>query len=254
MLSPKRLQKCDTIGIVSPSAAITEDIRSQLDEGAKILKELGFRVKYAKNALNIIDGYSAGTPEEKAEDINSMFADPEVDAIMCSQGGDNANSCLSLIDYELIKRNPKIFIGISDITVLLLSIYKKTGLVTFHGNDFLWGFGMKPTKYDIDEFKLRLMDGEIGEINRNSEWNTIRKGRAEGILMGGNLKCMLKSAGTEFFPDFKDAILFVEAYEITSGMCDAHFHQLKQMGVFDKIKGVIVGYIYGLQATKKKVA
>lgn len=250
ILVPKKLRIGDLIGIVSPSAAITPNVLPQLTKGREYLHSLGFKTEPSKNHLKELDG-SAGTPEERAEDINSMFANPDIDAIICSQGGDTANSTLPYLDFNLIKENPKIFMGISDITVLLNAIHSKTNLVTFHGNDVMWGFGMKPTAYDRQELIDRLVTGRIGEINKNSIWKTIRPGTAEGRLAGGNLKCILKLAGTSYQPDFQDSILFLEAFEITPEECSYMFHQMRQLGIFDKIKGIVVGYIWGLQKSVK---
>ncbi|HCC07255.1 MAG TPA: hypothetical protein DEP72_03685 [Clostridiales bacterium] len=251
-MSLYKLKKGDIIGIVSPSGSITKEIMIQFNEGVKFLKEQGFNIKYGKNIFKV-DDYSAGTPEEKADDINEMFADKEVKAIICSQGGDNANSVLPLLDYELIKNNPKVFMGISDITVLLLGIYKKTGMITFHGNDIMWGFGWNPSKYDEDEFKKIIVEGQIGKIIKNGERKTVREGITEGSLVGGNIKCLMKLAGTDYFPEMKDSILFLEEHTTTPEECDYQFNQLKQMGVFEKIKGVVIGYIYGLQAENENL-
>jgi muramoyltetrapeptide carboxypeptidase len=138
-------------------------------------------------------------------------------------------------------------VGISDITVLLNAIHHKTGLVTFHGDDVMWGFGRHPTAYDRQEFIACLMDARIGEVAANRERRTIRGGAAEGKLLGGNLLCLLKLAGTPYWPDFAGAIFFVEALNITPEACDYQFRQLEQMGVFDAIQGAIVGYVDGLQ-------
>ena len=253
VILPSKLQKGDTVGIVSPSNPVTEDLKPQFDKGVSFLRSLGFEVSLGRNALKI-DDYSAGTPEGKGEDINSMFANLEIKAIICSQGGENANSCLPFLDWNIIKSNPKIFLGISDITVLLNAIYHKTGMITFHGNDVIWGFGSEHSEYDEQEFTERLVEGKTGKINRNSEWATVREGIAEGRLVGGNLHSLMKANGTECFPDFDGKILFLEAYEITPAGCDSVFHQLKQIGIFDKIEGAIVGYIYSMQTSKKPIA
>ena len=250
IILPKRLKKGDLIGIVSPSAAIAPEVLPILRKGREFLHNLGFRTEVSKNHLKELDG-SAGTPEERAEDINDMFGDSRIDAIICSQGGDTANSILPYLDFKLIKENPKIFQGISDITVLLNVIQSQTGQVTFHGNDLIWGFGRKPSAYDIQEFTNRLITGEIGALRKNSRWKSVRSGNAEGRLMGGNLRCMLKLAGTGYQPDYSDSILFLEAFEVTSGECDYMFHQMKQMGAFEGIKGVLVGYVWGMQKSVK---
>ncbi len=183
-----------------------------------------------------------------------MFADRSISAIICSQGGGTANACLPLLDWELIKKNPKIFCGFSDISVLLNAIYSKTGLVTFHGSDVAWGFGWKPTEYDISEFTGRLLEGRTGEITPAGQRKTVRGGKAAGRLMGGNLMCLLKLAGTPYWPDFSDAILFMEGYTVGSDDCDYMFNQLMQMGVFESIRGAVVGYIHSLQTAKHDVA
>jgi muramoyltetrapeptide carboxypeptidase len=244
------LRKGDKVGIVSPSAAITRNLRPRLDRGMMVLRRLGFEVVLAKNALRVED-YSAGTPDERAEDINSMFANQEIKAIICSQGGATANSCLPLLEWNTIEKNPKIFLGMSDITVLLNAMFAKTSLVTFHGNDVIWGFA-RPTEYDLSEFLDRLVEGKTEKIRKSGPRKAVRRGVAEGKLLGGNVGVLLKLAGTPYWPDFTDAILFMEVYKITPEDCDYTFNQLKQMGVFDKIQGAIVGHIHGLQTARTK--
>ena len=252
MLVPHRLEKGDTIGIVSPSAGITAALKPQFYRGVRFLKSLGFKVVLGKNALKVTD-FSAGTPKEKAEDINSMFSDGRVKAIISSQGGWTANSVAPLLNWSIIRKNPKIFLGISDLTVLLNAIHLKTGLVTFHGDDIMWGFGRRPSKYTVQEFLDRLVHGKVGSVRRNSEWHTVRKGRAKGRLLGGNIGVLSCSGGTPYFPDFTGSIMFLEAYQVTPGQCAAFFCQMKQIGVFDNVNGVIIGYVYGLQRTKTQV-
>jgi muramoyltetrapeptide carboxypeptidase len=249
-LIPERLKVGDKIGVVSPSTPVTQDLMGQFNHGVSFLKSLGFGVVPGKYVYSTSWGYAA-SPQEKAEDINTLFANESIKAIICSRGGATANACLPYLNWQSIEANPKIFLGISDITVLLNAICHKTGLVTFHGNDVMWGFGRKPTEYDKQEFVMRLMDAGIGNIAPHGERRTIRSGAAEGCLLGGNLHCLLKLAGTPYFPDFTGAILFVEAIDITLEGCDYLFQQLKQMGVFDKISGAIVGYIDGLQTDSK---
>jgi muramoyltetrapeptide carboxypeptidase len=240
-----KLKKGDKIGILSPSNPVsTED--EQFKKGVKFLREMGFDVLLGCNVFSNSLGYAASA-QEKAEDINAMFADPSVKAIICSQGGYTANACLPYLDWQIIKANPKIFLGISDISVLLNAIYAQTGLVTFHGNDVMWGFGHVFAPYDEQEFVGRLLEAKIGPINANGERQTIRSGVAEGILLGGNLNCLMKLAGTSYFPDFTDAVFFVEAMTILPEECDFMFRQLQQMRVFDQVRGVIVGYIDSMQ-------
>lgn len=130
MVKPQKLQKGDTVGIIAPSDPITGKNIEELEKAKKIVENDGFNVKYAKNLFSNTNGYSS-TAREKAEDINSMFSDEQVKMIWCAKGGNNSNSVFEYLDYELIKNNPKIISGYSDITSLTNIISQKTGLVTF---------------------------------------------------------------------------------------------------------------------------
>ncbi len=218
-LIPMRLKAGDAIGIVSPSTPVGDDLDEQFWDGVDFLEYLELSPVIGDHVRSNTLGYAA-SPQEKAEDINRMFADEAIKAIICSQGGATANACLSYLDWDAIRDNPKIFLGISDITVLLNAIHHKTGLVTFHGDDVMWGFGRHPADYDRQEFIARLMDARIGEVAANRERRTVRGGTAEGKLLGGNLSCLLKLAGTPYWPDFTGAIYFVEALNITPEACD----------------------------------
>lgn len=248
MLLPRRLQPGDTIGVVSPSDPVTEEKRGQLDRGVAFLDSLGFKVQPAQNALK-----PRLTPQEKAADINEMFSNLNIDGVICAQGGDSAQECLDYIDWEIVRRNPKVFMGISDITVLLDAIHAKTGLVTFHGNDVMYGFGRNPTGYNKTEFLDRLVHGKIGPIAADKERKTVRGGVCEGRLIGGNLRCMLKLLDTPYWPDVDGAVLFFEAFHITPEQCMERFARLERAGVFEAVSGVVVGYIYGMQTAKERV-
>lgn len=239
-----KLNRGDRIGVVSPSTPAPPG-DPQLDRGVRFLEDMGFQVTLGQHVSSNSWGYAA-SPQEKAADINALFADPAVRAILCSQGGDTANACLPYLDWTLIAGNPKVFLGISDITVLLNAIHARTGLVTFHGDDVMWGFGRDPSPYTVREFVGRLVDAEIGKIPASGDRTTVRGGRAEGRLLGGNLNGLLKLAGTPYLPDLTGAILFLEGLDLRPAQCDFKLHQLEQMGVFDRVRGVLVGYIDGL--------
>jgi len=245
-LLPKKLSPGDTLGIVAPSDPLLPDQEHKLRSGIKALEDLDFSVKLGPHIRSTTLGFGA-SPQEKAEDINTMFADPEVDAIICAQGGDSANAPLDLINWDMLRKNPKVFLGISDITVLLNAIYQQIGLVTFHGNDILWGFGSTLTDYERQEFVRMMIDGQIGPIPADQPRTCLRNGQAQGRLLGGNLRCLLKLAGTAYWPDFSGAILFLEAFEISPSACHTAFIQLQHLGVFEQIAGAIVGYIYSMQ-------
>ena len=251
---PNKLNKGDTIGIVAPSKPLREEHKDYLNQfKGWMFKEHEIKVVFGKNLfLKGKFGITAGTGKQRAEEINEMFSNPKIDAIWCYQGGEGANQCLDFIDYETIKKNPKLFLGMSDIDVLLLTINKMTGLITFNtpdskrGRDLDMDFG-----YSQESFIGRLFNGEK-EIKPNSEWKCIRKGKATGKIMGCNIGCALKLAGTKYFPDFSDSILFLEGYHPTVGQTLYRLEQLKQLGVFDKCKGIVLGYIYGFQDPEQR--
>lgn len=253
---PKKLKKGDTVGIVSPSKHLDEEGIFKLKRAMKQIESFGLKVIIGKNALKIDKyGYSAGSPQERAEDINNMFGDMSISAIWCSQGGHTANSILDLLDYELIQKYPKIFIGLSDITVLLNAINQKTGLITFHGPDPR-GYPQDETfatQYAHEEFVNRLMKAEIGQIRKISQWKIIRNGSCKGILVGGNLHSLLKLAGTPHFPDVKNKILLLEGYQIDIPNAYYMIIQLQQMKIFQNISAIVVGYVYGFQHEKRKI-
>lgn len=241
---PKKLKIGDTIGIISPSAPITEELKEQFNSGIQIFKNMGFQVKLSKNIYANTLGYSA-TIKEKVEDINEMFADKEVKAVICSQGGQNANAILPYIDYEIIRANPKIIMGISDGTAILNAIYAKTGMTTYHQNDVIWGLGgQEVAEKEINDFKLRLIDGENGKVKHFTKWKCMKEGVVEGTLIGGNLSTFVKLLNTEYCPDFNNKILFLEEYAEASSLdeVDSKINILKQHKVFEKIKGLWIGY------------
>ncbi len=252
-LLPEKLKPGDVIGIVSPSEPVYAEQEVHYAAGAAWLERQGFAVREG-NHVRVAPSGEVPTAAQKAEDLNRMFADPEVKAIICSQGGDSAQECLPYIDWNCIRQHPKIFTGISDITVLLNAIYQETGLVTFHGNDVVWGFGRKPQKYDRSEFIDRFVEGAIGDIPAYRERLVVRAGRAEGRLLGGNLRCLLKLVGTAYFPDMAGAILFMEGLRVTPAACAAYLDELQREGVFDRINGVIVGYIHSAQKSGSMVS
>ncbi|MFP4423739.1 MAG: LD-carboxypeptidase [Candidatus Woesearchaeota archaeon] len=246
------LKKGDTIGIVSPSNIMTDYKKELLDNTTQVIEKMGLKIRLGEHARSIDKyGVSAGEPKERASDINQMFLDPSIKAIWCAQGGDTANQVLELLDYETITNNPKIFIGLSDNTTLLNGIYKKTGLVTFHGPDAKAGKTSEyfDSEYSHEEFKRRFIKGSKNIGERDTK--IIRPGKAKGILLGGNLRCLLKLAGTGYMPDFTGAILLLEDYSSNIKSTLFLLTQMRQMGIFDKISGVVTGQIYGMDTEKQ---
>lgn len=242
----ERLKVGDTIGIIAPSEPITEEYKRYMENSIKTFEDMGFKIKLSKNIFKNTWGYSA-TPEEKASDINDMFADKEVKAIISAVGGDNSFNCLGLIDYENIKRNPKIICGYSDATNYLEAIYTKTGLITYHHLEMI-DLGRKTKKdFELSQFKKTLIDGTMGDVDKNSQYKILQKGCAEGVIVGGNVPSMVTLLNTEYFPDLTDKILFLEVYASSTDfdLADRYIGLLKYHGVFDKIKGLWIGHYHG---------
>ncbi|MBI3990638.1 MAG: LD-carboxypeptidase [Candidatus Omnitrophica bacterium] len=248
IIKPKKLVSGDKIGIVTPSGPIWRH-KEYLEKGMSILEEMGFQVKLGRNALKV-KGYMAGSDDERLADIHAMFSDPEIKAILCSRGGEVAMRLLPLLDYNLIKKNPKIFLGMSDITILLNAIYMKTGLVTFHGPSLAWGIncshwgfkGMEP--YSKRYFLKALTESApIGTIEPLLKWRVIRSGKAKGKLLGGNLDCVEKLLGTGYEPDWNGAILFLEELDEAVEEMERDLLPMRLRGILGKISGMVIGHL-----------
>lgn len=241
MILPERLKRGDIIGVIAPSDPIIGDNIEELKSARKIIEKDGFRVKFSKNLfLNTIE-YSS-SPKEKAQDINEMFADKEVKMIWCAKGGENSNTTFEYIDYELIKQNPKIICGYSDITSLTNIITEKSGLVTFSGTNFKT-IATDETDYSYREAIKRFVDADLEIGHAGERYYTIQEGDAEGELIGGNLSLIRAMASGKYSIDFTNKILFLEelGYETGPALASNYLYYMKQNGVFDKIKGLWIG-------------
>lgn len=240
-LLPSKLKIGDTIGIVAPSSPIIGNNIEELNRAKKIAERSGFEVKYSKNIFSNTNGYSA-TAREKAEDINTMFADKEVKMIWCAKGGNNSNSTFEYLDYELIKKNPKIICGFSDITSITNMITEKTGLITFSGTNFKT-IATDETDFSYKQALSRFVDGNLEFGPENEEYITIQEGKATGELIGGNLSLTRGMVAGKYSLDFTDKILFLEelGFETDPEATSNNVYYIKQNGVFDKIKGLWIG-------------
>ena len=238
---PNKLKKGNTIGVIAPSNPIIGDNVEELEQARKIVEKDGFKIKYSKNLFSNTNGYSA-TAIEKAEDINEMFADKEVKMIWCAKGGENSNSTFEYIDYEIIKQNPKIICGYSDITSLTNMITEKTGLVTFSGTNFKT-IATDETDFSYKQALSRFVDGSLKIEPENEKYIRIQEGKAEGELIGGNLSLTKELVCGKYSIDFTDKILFLEelGYESDPAVVSNSLYYMKQNGVFDKIKGLWIG-------------
>ncbi len=238
---PDRLKLGDTIGVVAPSDPIIGDNIEELEQAKQILKKSGFKVKFSKNIYANTNGYSS-TAKEKAEDINEMFRDKDVKMIWCAKGGNNSNTVFEFLDYELIKQNPKILCGYSDITSLTNIIHAKTGLVTFSGTNFKT-IATDETDYSYQEAMKRFLEANLEIGKEGEEYVTIQEGQAEGNLIGGNLTLIHDLVSGKYQVDFKDKILFIEelGFESNPAMVSHALAHMKQNGVFDQIRGIWIG-------------
>jgi len=231
---PKRLKQGDTIGLIAPAGPV---IPEEIQPTIQILKDKGYRVIESAH-LYKRQGYLAGSDEERLLDLHFMFLQSDVKAVFCARGGYGTPRLLEKIDYDLIKKNPKIIVGYSDITALMLAIYQITGLVVYHGP-------MARGVTDVDDKNVSgLLDllshnGEI-KIDLNEE-NILRGGKAKGRLLGGNLSLISSLAGTPYLPSFNDNILLIEDRGESLYRIDRMLTQLKLNGLFDNLGGVIIG-------------
>ena len=244
-LLPRPLKKGDLVGIISPSAAMADEM--QFIFAKEAMEALGFNVVLGESAANR-RGHLAGTDAERAKDLNDMFAHQQVRAIVCLRGGSGAARILPLIDYENIKRNPKPLLGYSDITALHQAIYTQTGLITFHGPN---GSGSW-NSFNASQFRRMFFDQELIKFEndvvkgddlviKQNRTQTITPGIAEGVIVGGNLTVLTALAGSPYLPDFQDKILFLEDVEESPYRIDRMMSTLQLMGALDKIKGFIFG-------------
>jgi muramoyltetrapeptide carboxypeptidase len=244
-LLPKAINKGDTLGLISPSAASAD--RMQFTFAKEALEALGFKVKLGENLQNR-RGHLAGTDEERAKDLNDMFADQNVKGVICIRGGSGAARILPLIDYELIKQNPKPLLGYSDITALHCAIQVQTGLITFHGPN---GSGSW-NSFNVKQFEQIFFDktkvtykneqpkGDDLVIKAN-RIQTLKSGTAEGKILGGNLTVLTSLSGTPYYPNFTDSILFIEDIGEDPYKIDRMMSTLRLNGTLGKIKGFIFG-------------
>ena len=240
-LRPQKLKIGDTIGVVAPSSPIIGNNIEELNKAKEIVERSGFKVKYSKNLFSNTNGYSSAA-KEKAEDINEMFADKEVKMIWCAKGGNNSNSTFEYLDYELIKKNPKIICGYSDITSITNMITEKTGLVTFSGTNFKT-IATDETDFSYKQALSRFVNGSLEFGPENEKYITIQKGKTEGELIGGNISLIRGMVAGKYSLDFTDKILFLEelGFETDPAGTSNNLYYMKQNGVFDKIKGLWIG-------------
>ncbi|SHI80372.1 S66 family peptidase [Lutispora thermophila] len=262
----KRLKVGDAIGIFSPSSPITYTVPKRFHRAKAYLEAKGFEI--IEGALTgKHDYYRSGTIKERADELNQLIRNPEVKCIMSTIGGMNSNSILPYIDYEAFRENPKIIIGYSDVTAILLGIYAKTGISTFYGPALVASFGEFPpfVDYTYEYFKDMLTEDvplpyefpipeywtdeyidwsqqDREKEKRENQWITVCEGVTRGRLIGGNLNTMMGIWGSQYMPEIKEGdILFIEDSLKDAATIERSFSLLKINGVFDKVSGIILG-------------
>ncbi|MFQ6678680.1 MAG: LD-carboxypeptidase [Fidelibacterota bacterium] len=247
MILPPALTPESTIGIVSPSYWLESKI---IHKTVSIFIEKGYKIIQGKS-VSLKDGPFSGSPQERADDIIDMFANPEIDAIICARGGYGANRVLPLLDYSIIKANPKIFMGYSDITSFLISITQKTGLVTFHG-PMLTSYKNGLVNYNFDLMESVLSGNQTSPIlpPKDLPSRILKQGTAHGPLWGGNMTLLMNRLGTPDQLKTDGCILFIEDIDEYLYSLDRMLVHMRTAGMFDKILGLIIGELVDVKDEK----
>lgn len=277
LIKPPKLASQDTVGIVSPASSFFPVHESALQRGVAYLEKIGLHVQLAPHTLDQRQHLNPPT-QHRAEDLNQMFADPKIKAIFCLSGGSGVNAVLPLLDWEQIERSPKIVMGYSAITALLIGLYTKIGLATFHGPMILNGFSEYPQPFTYTQkcfeqvlFKTEPVralkpptqwtDAYTSEdqprtMKTNPGWRWLRDGKATGPLIGGNLSVMLTLVGTPYWAPLRGAILCFEEVNFGNGLLrqvDESLAQCQQMGLFDQIAGLVIGKVNELSEEEEQL-
>jgi len=241
------LKKNDIIGIVAPSSpVIGNSLEKSYKKGLEEILKMGFKYKEGKT-IYLKKGHLAGSDQERADDINNMFLDQNVRAIICAAGGTGAERILDRLDYKMIKKNPKPFMGISDPTSLISALFQLSKTPVIYGPDVCFGFGgsknKNKEKWEFSMIKQVLTSKKsIGKIKHLTDWNKVKAGNGKGYLIGGHLGSYSRLKGTKYFADIKNKpkIFFWEATGKYSNI-DRDLHSLIHYGFFNNVKGMVIG-------------
>lgn len=233
------------VAVIAPCGQIGD--MSKIDSAVKYLKSLGLKPVFGKHLLKV-RRYMAGTDIERAADINSAFANPEIKAVFCVRAAAGGTRVLPYIDYELARANPKPVIGFCDNAAIQIALHQKSKLVSYNG--FVMTYDFKNGNLDnlIKDNLEKLLNGELFEIKSGK---TLQKGSAEGTLICSNLTVLTRMAGTPYFPDLKNKILLLEEVNEPVYKIDLMLQQLKQQKNFDKLKGLVFGQFTGVKADEE---
>lgn len=239
-----------TIGLVAPSGHLYPGKEKRVEIFKQYMHSLGLRVVSSPNFYKV-DEYTvaAGNPEERASDLNAFFQDDAIDIIWALRGGYAAIEVLDKLDYDMIAKHPKPFIGKSNIDIISLALHKKSGLIAFHGPDPCIGDPKTPemdNNYTKKSFQDRFMEAsKIIEPEYENSWKTIRSGTMRGKLLGCNNDSILQLLGTDYLPDFQDSILFLETFNESVAGVYKTFALLEHHGILGKLSGMVIGHNAG---------
>jgi muramoyltetrapeptide carboxypeptidase len=251
IIKPKTLKHGDVVGVAAPASPPASE--EQLARGIRYLESLGYRIELGKHVLSK-RGYLAGTDRERVSDLHELFSNKNIRAIFTARGGYGCTRILPLLDYRLIRRNPKIVVGYSDITALQLAFLSKAGLVSFSGpmvavemagkfhgeaEEQFWRCltsAAKPRPIQVNQTKRRI----------------VQRGIEEGILLGGNLSLVASLVGTDYFPKYKPSILMLEEIEERPYRVNRMLNQLRLADVFKRTTGIVLGEFTGCEAESGK--
>lgn len=242
IVKPKRLKAGDVIGIISPASS--PDDLTKINSGVQYLEKLGYRVEVGKN-VGSNDGYLAGSDTQRLNDLHEMFRNKQVKAIFSIRGGYGSGRLLDKIDYKLIRNNPKIFVGYSDINALQSAFFTKTGLITFAGPMVAVDFHDEVSEFTEEIFWRTITSNKkIGKLKnpRNEKFYMLNKGRVAGRILGGNLSIFNSLFGTAYLPKLKGAVLLLEDIHEAPYRIDRMLNQIRLAKIFKEIGGVILGH------------
>ncbi len=239
MIKPKRLKRGHILGIVAPASPTSKE---KIEKACEKLSQMGFRVVVGKNCHSQY-GYLTAEDKLRAEELNSMFTNKDIDGIICLRGGYGTPRILDLLDYELIKNNPKVFVGYSDITSLHIALNKYADLVTFHGPMAASDIAGDFSDFSRDSLLNAISSDEFNPIIRNAteEIKTINGGIAVGQIIGGNLSLLTSTLGTPYEIDTKGKILFIEEIGENTYKIDRMLTQLRLAKKLEEAEGIILG-------------
>ncbi len=255
MIKPQRLQSGDTIQLIAPSSP--PDSVDSLKASIKLLDGLGYRIKH-NDTIFKREGFLAGTDEERASDLMGAFEDPEVKGILCTRGGYGATRILSLLDYDLIRANPKVFMGFSDITSLNCAFLEKSDLVSFSGpvvTSDLESAKLNAESWDCTKQLLgnnKAIGSVLAQMDSKPGVSIISGGVVSGRLLGGNLSILCNLIGTPWMPNLEGAILFLEDVGEGTYRIDRYLTHLLNAGLLQKVGGIALGDFRYTDARKKR--